>query len=60
MLYDGASVEDLCLMHTLPGYEDIELCRGGRDKLVTLDNLENYINLRGTLVNQFNGVLLTD
>lgn len=48
VLYDGVTVEDMCLTHVLPGYEDIELCRGGRDKVVTLDNLESYINVRAT------------
>ncbi|XP_055334897.1 E3 ubiquitin-protein ligase TRIP12-like [Paramacrobiotus metropolitanus] len=45
LLYDGTSVDDLCLHFTLPGYDDIELCRGGRDKAVSLENLEQYVNL---------------
>ncbi|OQV21334.1 E3 ubiquitin-protein ligase TRIP12 [Hypsibius exemplaris] len=45
LLYDGTKVEDLCLVHLLPGYDDIELCKNGRDKMVTLDNLENYVNM---------------
>lgn len=29
----------------LPGYANIELCRGGRDMCVTIHNLHQYINL---------------
>jgi hypothetical protein len=45
LLYDGTKVEELCLVHLLPGYDDIELCKGGRDKMVTLENLENYVSV---------------
>lgn len=41
----GCSIDDLNLDFTLPGYSYIELRKGGRDMSVTIDNLENYINL---------------
>eukprot|EP01136_Pigoraptor_vietnamica_P023644 Opistho-1_new@75955 len=41
----GASVEDLCLDFTLPGYPEIDLKENGRDFAVTLDNLEEYLGL---------------
>ncbi|KAL0280843.1 UNVERIFIED_CONTAM: hypothetical protein PYX00_002014 [Menopon gallinae] len=39
------SFEDLCLDFTLPGYPDLELRKGGKDILVTEENLEQYIKL---------------
>ena len=42
---DGCSVEDLGLDFTLPGYGHIELKKGGKDIVVTLDNLEEYIKV---------------
>lgn len=42
---DGCSIEDLELDFTLPGYPNIELKKGGRDKHVTLENLEEYLKL---------------
>ena len=41
--YDGAPLESLYLDFTCPGHPDVELCEGGADKTVTLDNLEEYI-----------------
>lgn len=41
----GCSIEDLCLDFTLPGHSDLELRKGGKDILVTEDNLEQYINV---------------
>jgi len=38
-------VEDLGLDFTLPGYPNIELRKGGKDKGVTLDNLGQYVRL---------------
>lgn len=40
---DDASIDDLSLDFTLPGY-DIELKDGGRSVPVTLDNLQEYID----------------
>ncbi|RUS90169.1 hypothetical protein EGW08_002048, partial [Elysia chlorotica] len=42
---DGCSLEDIDLYYVLPGNENIELCKGGRDIQVTLDNLEEYLQL---------------
>ncbi|KAK2151054.1 hypothetical protein LSH36_377g01015 [Paralvinella palmiformis] len=42
---DGCSVEDLGLDFVLPGYPHIELKKGGRDTVVTLENLEDYLRL---------------
>lgn len=36
---DGCSVEDLSLTFVLPGFPNIELCSGGADVDVTLENL---------------------
>ena len=41
--YDGAPLESLYLDFTCPGHPDVELCEGGADKAVTVDNLEEYI-----------------
>lgn len=43
--YNGVKIEDLCLVFTLPGYEDYELMPGGAKKEVELDNLELYVDL---------------
>ena len=42
---DGCSIEDLELDFTLPGYPNIELKKGGKDKRVTLENLEEYLQV---------------
>ena len=42
---DGCSIEDLDLDFTLPGYSSIELKKGGKDIPVTLDNLEEYLQV---------------
>ncbi|VDI38991.1 E3 ubiquitin-protein ligase TRIP12 [Mytilus galloprovincialis] len=42
---DGCSIEDLDIDFTLPGYGHIELKKGGKDIPVTLDNLEEYLQL---------------
>ncbi|KAI8909282.1 hypothetical protein DFJ77DRAFT_433488 [Powellomyces hirtus] len=39
----GASIEDLCLDFTLPGYPEIELCPGGKDVAVTASNVRAYV-----------------
>ncbi|KAK4337072.1 hypothetical protein RND71_043702 [Anisodus tanguticus] len=45
LTFDGFSIEDLNLDFTLPGYPNIELKKGGKDITVTLDNVEEYVNL---------------
>ncbi|KXS18290.1 hypothetical protein M427DRAFT_153427 [Gonapodya prolifera JEL478] len=40
---DGATIEDLTLDFTLPGYDTIELCSGGKDKVVNIGNVEEYV-----------------
>ena len=40
------SVVDLDLDFTLPGYANIELKKNGKDRLVNLENLEEYLNVR--------------
>jgi E3 ubiquitin-protein ligase TRIP12 len=49
---DGCSVEDLHLDFRLPGSNDIELKPGGKDILVSIDNIEEYLQLlcRWTLI----------
>ncbi|KAL4220729.1 Ubiquitin-protein ligase [Mactra antiquata] len=42
---DGCNIADLELDFTLPGYPAIELKKGGKDKVVTLENLEEYLRL---------------
>jgi E3 ubiquitin-protein ligase TRIP12 len=43
--YNGVPVEDLCLLFTLPGYDDYELLPQGNKKEVNLDSLELYVDL---------------
>lgn len=43
---DGCSLEDMDLYFVLPGSENIELCKGGRDLQVTTENLEEYLQVR--------------
>ncbi|GBL82262.1 E3 ubiquitin-protein ligase TRIP12 [Araneus ventricosus] len=42
---DGCPVEDLNLDFTLPGFSNIEMRKGGKDMLVTIHNLEDYLKL---------------
>jgi E3 ubiquitin-protein ligase TRIP12 len=41
----GARIEDLSLVFTLPGYDNIELKQNGKNEDVTLENLQEYIDL---------------
>lgn len=41
----GCSIEDLCLTFTVPGHQDLELRKGGKDILVTEENLDQYIKV---------------
>jgi E3 ubiquitin-protein ligase TRIP12 len=45
LTFNGVKIEDLCLLFTLPGFDDYELLPGGLKKEVTLDNLELYVDL---------------
>lgn len=41
----GTTLEDLSFYFTLPSYDEIELVRDGKDTLVTLNNVQEYIDL---------------
>lgn len=41
----GCPIEDLCLTFTVPGHADLELRKGGKDILVTEENLDQYIKV---------------
>ena len=41
----GVRIEDLHLNFTLPGYEQIELKPNGKNIIVNVDNIENYLSL---------------
>ena len=45
ILYRDTTIESLNLSFILPGYEKIELKPGGKNQLVTSENLEEYVNL---------------
>ncbi|UJR37286.1 hypothetical protein I4U23_029995 [Adineta vaga] len=45
LFLDGCKIDDLSLVFTLPGHSNIELKKGGKDCLVTIQNLDQYINL---------------
>lgn len=42
---DGCSISDLSLVFELPGYENIELRKGGGEIPVTIYNLDQYIKV---------------
>ena len=42
----GIGIDDLCLDFTLPGYENIQLKKGGKDESVTSDNIDEYLEVR--------------
>ena len=46
LFLDGCKIDDLSLVFTLPGHPTIELKKGGKDCLVTIYNLDQYINVR--------------
>lgn len=41
----GVTLEDMCLDFTVPGYDDLELKAGGKDISVTMENVDEYIEL---------------
>ncbi|XP_042403333.1 E3 ubiquitin-protein ligase UPL3-like isoform X1 [Zingiber officinale] len=43
--FQGASIEDLCLYFTLPGYPEYILKDGGENIMVDVNNLEEYVSL---------------
>ncbi|KAJ3446121.1 e3 ubiquitin-protein ligase trip12 [Anaeramoeba flamelloides] len=45
ILYNGMDIKHLYIYFTLPGYPKIELVKGGSKKLVTMNNLQHYMNL---------------
>jgi len=53
---DGCAVNDLELDFVLPGYPEIELKKGGRNISVTLDNLEEYVQVRFALNLRFSAL----
>lgn len=42
---DGCPIEDLNLDFTLPGFSNIELRKGGKDMIVTIHNLDDYLKV---------------
>jgi E3 ubiquitin-protein ligase TRIP12 len=44
LTFNGVNIEDLCLVFTLPGFDEIEIAEGGADIEVNLDNLQDYID----------------
>ena len=42
---DGCSFEDLFVNFTLPGFPDVEMIEGGSDRILDIDNLEEYLKL---------------
>ena len=48
LLLDGCKIEDLSLVFTLPGHANIELKKGGKDCSVTIQNLDQYVNVRSS------------
>lgn len=44
--FDGCKIDDLSLVFTLPGHPNIELKKGGKDCLVTIQNLDQYVNVK--------------
>ena len=45
LFLDGCKIDDLSLVFTLPGYPNIELKKGGKDCVVTIENLDQYVNV---------------
>lgn len=43
---DGCPISDLGLIFELPGYENVELRKGGSEIPVTIHNLDQYIKVR--------------
>lgn len=43
---DGCRIVDLGLSYQLPGYDNVELRKGGSDINVTIHNLDQYVKVR--------------
>lgn len=43
--YNNVSIKDLGIYFTLPGYDDIEIVSNGKDILLTIDNIEEYVEM---------------
>jgi E3 ubiquitin-protein ligase TRIP12 len=43
--YKNVTLDNLCLDFTLPGNPEYELVPRGSEKMLTLDNLEEYVSL---------------
>ena len=41
----NCKINDLWLQFTLPGYDDVQLVENGSDKVVTIENLDEYVEL---------------
>ena len=41
----GTKLDSLCFFFTLPGYDSIELVRDGKNTQLSLDNVQEYIDL---------------
>lgn len=46
---DGCGISDLGLVFQLPGYDNIELRKGGSDISVTIHNLDQYIKVQTSI-----------
>jgi E3 ubiquitin-protein ligase TRIP12 len=46
LFLDGCKIDDLSLVFILPGYPNVELKKGGKDCLVTIHNLDQYVDVR--------------
>jgi len=53
LFLDGCKIDDLSLVFTLPGHSNIELKKGGKDCLVTIQNLDQYVNVKLLIKNFF-------
>lgn len=42
---DGCPIEDLNLDFTLPGFSHIEMRKGGKDMIVSIHNLDEYLKV---------------
>ena len=42
---DGSSFKDLCLNFTIPGFPEMEMKEGGKDVLLSIENVEEYLKL---------------
>ena len=42
---DGCLFEDLCVNFTVPGFPDIEMVEGGSEKLLRVEDIEEYLQL---------------